>query len=290
MKNRVDANISGIDALLPPVPSGIEISYAELLEAIDFWDETLTEYIELLFAEVIAVPDVELMPQLYKRGDWFWNPITHSYRNRKRDVSITEIRQVNVRNEFVRRIISHVIDVLVIELLELGITLTEWLLEMRRVIKNAHASLFLFGVGGINEVDDDDRRAIQVRILTQYRFLQRYAEEIQRRGFSEAYITNRTRYYGGSSVASFEAGKAKSYGVSPPALPGDGTSPCVANCRCWFQYKRSGRRGRRTRQESVEAQTLRAYWRLRPNPIDCCHVCLDRHKEWAPILLTTQGG
>lgn len=275
----------GSDQILPPVEKPIEISYEALLEAIAFWDETLSEYIDLLFAEVIEVPEVEFIPNLYKRGNWFWNPNTHAYRNREAGITIGEIRQVNVRNRFVRRIISHVIDVLVIELLEEDMTLTEWLLEMRRVILNAHASQFLLGVGGINRVDDEDRVSLMTRVVEQLEYLQRFAQEIQQPRHTEAYIKNRIRYYGGSSVASFEAGKAKSYGVSPPALPADGTSPCIANCRCWFLYRRTFRRGGRRRQHEEHQETVQAYWRLRPEPIDCCETCLERNKVWNPILL-----
>lgn len=85
-------------------------------------------------------------------------------------------------------------------------------------------------------------------------------------GLTISQIIARAEMYINATRQGFERGKAAAYGIELPAYPGDGSSPCLSNCRCYWQI------------ESGDA--ILAYWRL--GIADHCAVCQQRNAEWNP--------
>lgn len=79
-------------------------------------------------------------------------------------------------------------------------------------------------------------------------------------------IIRRAVMYIESTRQGFERGKAAAYGIELPAYPGDGSTPCLSHCRCYWQI------------ESGDA--ILAYWRLGTS--DHCATCKQRNAEWSP--------
>lgn len=151
-----------------------------------------------------------------------------------------------------------------------NISITEWVMQMREEIKTAHLSQYMLASGGRNAMTQADYGRVGRVLRDQYAFLNIFAESILTGDLSEAQIRARANLYANSSNASFERGRAASFGLELPAYPSDGATECRANCKCsWSVAEEDGK--------------YLAYWRL--SPAEHCDDCLSNAALWNPLVV-----
>jgi hypothetical protein len=112
------------------------------------------------------------------------------------------------------------------------ISLTQWEDGMRSAIKDAYIVSYVAGKGGRSNMTQSDWGRIGGLLSSQYRYLSLFTDDIADGDMSEFQIGARSKLYIESSTQAFERGQAVVRGLVLPAYPGDGTSECMANCKC----------------------------------------------------------
>jgi hypothetical protein len=151
------------------------------------------------------------------------------------------------------------------------LTLNEWLLQMRKIIKEAYIAEYSLAVGGIGNLTQSDYGRIGAMLKKQYQYLQNFAEDIAKGNLSQAQIAYRAKMYIDSSTQAFERANAIIQGVPHlPAYPGDGQTACRANCRCHWEIEKTD-------------GGYNCYWRL--GVAEHCDDCVANAAAWNPLFL-----
>jgi len=106
---------------------------------------------------------------------------------------------------------------------------------------------------------------------TQMAYLENFASELD--GLTINEIIRRSDMYMAATRQAYEQGKASQYGIELPAYPGDGSTPCLTNCKCNWRI------------EDGQGFVL-AYWEL--GQAEHCPVCVDRSETWNPYIVRLQ--
>lgn len=147
----------------------------------------------------------------------------------------------------------------------------QWYQLMRQEIKEEYIRQALLGRGGRAQMASADWGSIGGQLREQYRYLDRFYEQIKAGELSEAQIRERSAMYVRSGREAFERGKARAVveagydeelwvvnhalencedclafeaegwqeiGYFP--YPGEGATRCLTNCGCHKEYRRSG--------------------------------------------------
>lgn len=120
------------------------------------------------------------------------------------------------------------------------ITLNEWERRMRQELTRTHVAQWLAASGGDPFFNDIFREELANRLVAQFGFLSVFSREIASNTLSDAEISARAALYYHQSVASYEEGHNRAYGFRLPVYPGDGTSVCRTNDRCFWEYSIDG--------------------------------------------------
>lgn len=148
-----------------------------------------------------------------------------------------------------------------------AITPAQWLREMERIVTRAHTAAYvaataerlgvpLAAVKGLSRVE---RRELEALVAAQRPYLAGFLRDIRAGGLSDAEIRARAALYAGPVRATY----SKTRWVGLPAHPGDGSTECLAWCKCsWVE--RSGE----------------MYWEL--GAAEHCPTCERRATDWAP--------
>ena len=162
---------------------------------------------------------------------------------------------------------------LIDDLLSEKIDITQWTLQMREQIKQSHLAQYMLAKGGKNQMTQSDYGWLGNALRNQYQYLNGFANDILSGDLSDAQIQARANMYFNGSNASFERGKAASYGdLRLPAYPGDGSrTQCLSNCKCsWHIEDMPG--------------AWWAYWRL--SPAEHCADCIELSSTWNPLVIS----
>lgn len=106
---------------------------------------------------------------------------------------------------------------------------------------------------------------------SQFDFLDSFTIEIQDAEEWQAGWTTRAEMYAQSIKAPYWTGQVDMLPL--PAMPGDGTTLCVTNCKCEWEVD----------VVDDEAGDYDAYWRL--GDADHCQTCIVRSRDWAPLKI-----
>jgi hypothetical protein len=148
-------------------------------------------------------------------------------------------------------------------------TLAQWEAEQRKTIKQTYIDQYVMGKGGRSRMTPSDWGRVGQMLRGQYAFLQGFAADLAAGALTPAQAAARGALYYASSVQAYEAGHGAAWGISLPALPGDGTSECKSNCKCLWVI--------------VETETAtEATWQTKP--AEHCPTCVGRAAEWNPLL------
>ena len=141
-----------------------------------------------------------------------------------------------------------------------AIGVDDWLVAMRREVKDIHVNAVVISRGGASRaVTQAEWGRLGGHLRVQYRYLDNYAWDVQVRAMNalsggrpltQNYLEWRSKLYGRNSRASFYRGLA--YGLLPQ-VPGDGQTECLVGCQCVLRFEEGENQGE-----------LFVYWELRP--------------------------
>lgn len=173
--------------------------------------------------------------------------------------------------------------------LEQGAPVDQWHSEMSKLLAYFFTIAAIMGFAKLMGYDNKPvittelRRRIGQRLQTQLEYLANFATELDKFSGNSAigkfeYPRNgksRARMYAGSVQGAYWEGALFPLPLELP-VPGDGSTECLTNCRCWW------------RREDIdsEAGDYDLYWEAGKN--DHCPTCLRRNREWYPIQV--RGG
>lgn len=153
--------------------------------------------------------------------------------------------------------------------------------RFREMVRQMHGMQLIAGAGGDKSlVSSDDWLKLGEELRSQYLYMEKFFRDIASGKISPAQAAARARMYAHSSRATFWR-QAVGVDVKLPAVPGDGSTDCVTNCRCrWsFEYERN-RRGR--------VIAVLAKWNILPG--ENCATCVDRAAQWNPLRIPAARG
>lgn len=179
-------------------------------------------------------------------------------------------KMVRYRDEFVARQGERTAE-LAQRLFDKQVTIQEWTLEMRQLIKETYIGQYVLASGGRNKLGPADWGRVGAQVRSQYAYLQGFAQDIVNGRYnSAAAIAARAGLYINSSTQMFERGNAARHGLTLPAYPGDGSSVCVTNCRCYWDIEEMGEEWHCTWVRTAE---------------ESCKTCIERAETWAPYVV-----
>jgi hypothetical protein len=141
-----------------------------------------------------------------------------------------------------------------------------WQQAMERTLRQHHAAALLAGQGG-GDVSAASQKWLELFQAQQMTYLRAFAAEVADRGY-EARDAARAAMYAGAAKAPYWHGKTK--GLPLPAMPGDGTTQCLSNCRCSWDIVNLEGDG-----------NADCYWIMAAD--EHCQTCVQRAADWAPL-------
>lgn len=201
---------------------------------------------------------------------WSYNRKRGQYRDKRTGRFLGPATNAQVRDDFNRRRQKDS-DALARRLEKETISVQEWEAQMRKMIDRQWTAQYLHGRGGRNAMTAADRAQLRQLLREQYDFLRRFALTVQAGELSPAQIRARARLYLNDSVRAYSIGQAAVFDILLPAHPGDGTSECLANCKCHWQIE--------DRTDDFAATWVRTLQ-------ESCPTCTRRGQEWDPLIVT----
>ena len=262
----------GSEDPLPVVPTDFEVTAVFLESAIESFEDALSEEKNLLNARVTGMTQTDAI-ETVKKGDWVWNQLTKRYRNSKTKKTVTSNTVGQLRDDYVdvMRDFSQLTD----DLVNSRITVQEWVLEMRKRVRDVNAAEYMLARGGRNAMFQTDLDALSDIIKEQFGYLQKFGEEVRAGNLSASQITARSELYMESATRAHEQAKAASFDIELPQYPADGNQICKARCRCRWEIKE-------------KKDTIEAFWRLNV-AAKHCDTCLSNAAKWAPYKIVTSN-
>lgn len=154
------------------------------------------------------------------------------------------------------------------------INLAQFHAEMRGLLKECHKMMFITGFGGNkNDIDMNEFAKLGSIMRKQYEFLRLLMKSIMaadRDGKPLDFVKARVGAFVRSSRATFWN---TAVGFKLPQVPGDGSTKCKANCKCYLKidYERNA---------IGDKTAALVYWKMRP--AEHCNDCRQLASEWSP--------
>lgn len=150
------------------------------------------------------------------------------------------------------------------------ITVDEWEAAMLVELEKLHTTAYIIGLGGIAAASAEAFAAIGTIVATQSRFLRRWADDLREETkIVASKIKSRAAMYLNAANATLLIALTDALGMPRlPAYPGDGTTSCLANCKCSWQFTRV-------------PGGWDCYWRLQV--AEHCPECNSRATTWNPL-------
>ncbi len=152
--------------------------------------------------------------------------------------------------------------------------LNDWYDEIARQLRRYHLAGFLSGYGG-ERVPKAAAAKLAQDVKTQLDFLAQFKVEIQDAAEWQKGWNARAEMYARSIQVPYWRGATKMLPL--PAMPGDGTTQCLTNCRCAWNVV--------TVDEA--ANDYDAYWVYGATERHC-QTCRERESQWSPVQI--RGG
>jgi hypothetical protein len=136
--------------------------------------------------------------------------------------------------------------------------------EMEAVITRAHTAATVGAIKDRTRVDvrglsRAERADLNAAILAQRPYLMRFAEDMRSGDLTEEQIRRRAELYAGPVRATY----SKTRWPNLPAHPADGSTECLAFCKCSWRQEEDG-----------------MHWMLGAS--EHCGTCSSRASNWAP--------
>ncbi|MGE3267180.1 MAG: hypothetical protein AB7P40_00435 [Chloroflexota bacterium] len=155
------------------------------------------------------------------------------------------------------------------------ISVQQWEAEMTQAVRETFSAQYALGRGGLNAMTAADWLAADDLVQAQRQYLRGFAQDIAAGKLSAAQITARAKLYYGASTAAYERGRAAAWGVRPPHVPGDGSTPCLSQCKCYLTYV-------------DKPDEVHVTWHRTAS--ESCSVCKSRARTWRPLVIAKTAG
>jgi len=156
------------------------------------------------------------------------------------------------------------------DLLHGTLSLEDWHSQMQDAIRTSFLQQAI--AGSDTPLSMDELKDLQDKILDQYKYLDKFAQDIEdavvEEGASLDFITSRSALYAKSSESVYWD---QAIDLDLPAMPRDGSTECLSNCQCNWNLEYDG-------QGNVNAT-----WEL--GEADHCPTCVDRSETWNPLVI-----
>lgn len=150
----------------------------------------------------------------------------------------------------------------------------DWYDTIARQIRHYSLAGFLSGYGS-QEAPSKADPLIAQDVATQLKFLRQFKVEIQDTKQWQAGWNARAAMYARSIQTPYWRGRTKMLPL--PAMPGDGTTQCLTNCKCAWNVV----------PVDEEAGDYDAYWVYGATEHHC-QTCRERESQWSPLQI--RGG
>lgn len=202
---------------------------------------------------------------------WLFNQARRVYNRVRGERTDRSVRPTDtVRDRYINQSLDGVGE-LAAQLASGDMRTGQWVLGMREQIRRSYISEYLLAKGGRENMTQEDWGRLGGLLQNQYRYLNRFAQDINAGTMSEAQIAQRSQLYIKSARQAYERGQVAGLGMPAlPAYPGDGSTVCLTNCQCHWEITQA------------EEEWL-AYWTL--GAAEHCPDCMERAQNWAPYRL-----
>lgn len=202
---------------------------------------------------------------------WVYDASVHTYRDTRTGKFMAGSERLALRDEVAARQRDRLLATT--ETLTNGdLTASQYQQQIAAQLRSIHTQQYAFGRGGIHAMTDADRAAVKAAVDKQQEYLHKFSVAIDEGNLSEAQIRARASLYANAARASFEHGRAASFGdLNLPQYPGDGQTECRVNCRCHL--------------EIVEKRTT---WEVRwivDVGAEHCDDCTALASSWSPKVI-----
>ena len=152
--------------------------------------------------------------------------------------------------------------------------LQDWYDEIARQLRRYSLASYLAGADTTKPTTAADK-ALAADIKTQLDFLSQFRAEIHDAAEWQAGWNARAEMYAKSIQVPYWRGATKMLPL--PAMPGDGTTQCLTNCKCAWNVI----------PVDEDAGDYDAYWIYGATERHC-QTCRERQSQWAPLQI--RGG
>lgn len=139
--------------------------------------------------------------------------------------------------------------------------------KLERVLQDTYYEAYRLGTGGT--LTDEGAALVNEMLATQSEYLQGFRNALADGSLSPAQTAARVQMYAESVKAPYWRGKTAAWPL--PAVPGDGSTQCLTNCRCTWDIRETG-------EDSADC-----YWVRHVD--ESCQTCIERASEWAPLRI-----
>lgn len=207
---------------------------------------------------------------------WVYKALQRQYQDADSDDVLTDSELLELRNSYTSGRMGS-IAALTERLAEGEMSLGRYEQEMRQTLRIMHLVEYSLGRGGQDMMLPSDYGMVGRTLRDQYGYLRRFVEDVSAGELTGPQMLARADLYGGAATGSFERGRARSWGATLPAYPGDGGTTCLGNCRCAWSYDE--------RMDAGPYGELHCTWVLDPGAREHCDGCLSRAAEYSPYII-----
>jgi len=143
----------------------------------------------------------------------------------------------------------------------------DWQQEVSRQLARYHGASYLAGAD-VDTLTSEARVQVLSDLATQLRFLDKFGIEIQDGKTWQKGWNARAQMYARSIATPYWRGATKLLPL--PAMPGDGTSQCLTNCKCSWDIEQLDGEG-----------NYDCTWHVSVD--ESCATCIQRGRDWAPL-------
>lgn len=254
-------------------PKQVELEEKEIDQAIALFEQLMTDVANLLHALPVGAKPTS-GDTLYEdlEGDWEWYYDDYYYYNTEDNTEIYEDEKDRLSLLFLDLFLAEIIIDITTDLILENITIQKWTNDVRKHIRNSFVAEYLLGIGGKNVLDIVDINELKKMVKNQWKYFQKFAEEIKNGELTGAKIFQRIGMYGEAVTHGYEQAKAKSHAIVLPEYPADGNQQCFMNCRCHWHLK----------DDPKNTNYVLATWTMNPNA-EHCISCINNSKKWNPL-------
>lgn len=241
------------------------------LAIVEAADRVGQEFADLLTAETWQ-PEQRSRVAIFRA--YYWDKTAQRYRDDSgKFVSAEQVRQwvrlsIESNRDFAGTIAEQVSTG--------GVNTTEARALIREELKREYIRQATAGRGGRSEMTQSDWGRVGAMLKNQYQYLDGFMSDIDNMNLTEGQIRARLNMYFESSSQAYETFNAIAHGIDPtllPHYPGDGSTICMTNCKCYWDLKPRYTSGVLIGYDCFWTRTIE----------ESCPDCIARASEYNPL-------